>query len=411
MTPEERIRFLEEQVRHLSSEKQQALDAMELAAGLRTFGTSLNKLTDPIPILQETSIKIRSLFKFKALAFFLVNENDSNFVPALCQQQEDFSFINDEVERMIEEGTFAWCLSRNKPHVTTATTRKETLIIHTLATLSRIRGIFIGVLGQERISISDSSINLFTILLHACAQQLESFELYAWNRRTMEDIQNTLQDQQASQIKLEVHIQEMTQQLNAAQKNNAYTTEKYNREAAKYRETELALRRITKVDKILYRLTKQLLESSSPENYTLHVAQAAATITGSVQAFACWIDPESQTVCLPALNHATMRHFSLHRHESLAKASLPGAWGQTLREGKTFCSNEPVDAFPLQQGVKKALGPKRLISVPVLDNTASADNLIGHITLSNAPKPYGPSDVIDLERIAALYALSLKNVL
>ncbi len=411
MTPEERFRFLEAQVRHLSLERQEALTAMELAAGLGSFGTSLNKLTDPIPILQETTIKIRSLFKFKAICFFLVDENDSNFTPALCHPQEDFSFVSDEVEKMIEEGTFAWCLGRNRPHITTARSRKETLIIHTLATFSRIRGIFVGVLGQERFSISDSSMNLFTILIHACAQKLESFELYAWNRRIVEEMQNTLNEQQTLNNVLELQVQEVTQQLDTVKKELAIKTEKSHRDANKFRETEMTLRRQTKVNNVLHKLIRQFIESTSLDAYARYAAQAAATLTGSVHAFACWVDTDNQTICLPALDNAIIRHFSLHQHQSLQKDSLPGDWGKALLAGKTYCRNEPVDAFPLQQGVKKTLGPKRLLSVPVLDFTSPVAPLIGHITLSNAPRPYNSADVQDIERIAALFALSLRKTL
>ncbi len=410
MPEQQQIQSLKEKILHLSAEKFEALRAIELAAGLGNFGTSLNKLDDPVPILQETSAKIRSLIKMKAFCFYLVDENSSDFVPVLYQPQEHFSLIDDEVERLIEENTFAWCLGRNKPHVTTSIAGNETLIIQALSTISRIRGIFVGVLGQERFTISDSSISLFTISLHACAHMLESYELYAWNRRTFLELEQKLETHKAETKQLAQQQEVIQHQLHATQMELDQTRRHLKQEQTRLHEMECTVRKCNRRDRTLFKLTQQLAASQSLDTSALLITQAAITLTGSSHGFACWFDPDSQFFRFPELTQATMSHFSIQNLESLKSHTLPGGWGNTVLSGKSFCSNKPVEEFPLLQGVKKTLGPKRILSVPVLDCSIKQHTLLGLITISNAAQPYGSSDVLAVERVASLFALSIKQL-
>ena len=74
MGDKERIRLLEEQVEYLNKEKRAILEAIELAANLGNFHTSLNKIDDPLVILRETQERLKNILDFKTVSFFIVSE-------------------------------------------------------------------------------------------------------------------------------------------------------------------------------------------------------------------------------------------------------------------------------------------------------------------------------------------------
>ncbi|HOO87922.1 MAG TPA: hypothetical protein PK442_09470, partial [Synergistales bacterium] len=56
---EERLRRLEEQNAYLWQEKAFGIEALDAAASLGHFDTSMNKLEDPLPILRETVTRVQ----------------------------------------------------------------------------------------------------------------------------------------------------------------------------------------------------------------------------------------------------------------------------------------------------------------------------------------------------------------
>ncbi len=178
MTMEQRIRVLEEQVAHLQREKHAMLDAIECAADLSNFQTSLNKIEDPILIIRDTAERLRRILDFKTVSFYLVNEDDSDFVQVYTDPSHFVSKIATEVSALIEDKTFAWALGRYKPVIVTSIDKQDNIILHALATSSRVRGIMVGILNTSRHDITDLSLFLFSITMNACSNALESFELY-----------------------------------------------------------------------------------------------------------------------------------------------------------------------------------------------------------------------------------------
>ncbi|MCP5104588.1 MAG: response regulator [bacterium] len=178
MNDKERIRRLEEQVEYLNKEKHAVLDAIELAAELSNFQTSLNKLDSPGVILRQTADRVRQILDFKTISFYLVSEEDSDFRQTFTDPESGAVHIEDEVNALIDDKTFAWALRRNKPVTVSAINKEEKIILHSMNTSSRIRGIFVGTLRDNKEDILDLSLFLFSMTVIACSNGLESFELY-----------------------------------------------------------------------------------------------------------------------------------------------------------------------------------------------------------------------------------------
>ena len=180
MNDAERIKFLEERIAYLKEELSISMNALEMAATFSNFGMSLNKLDEPDIILRETASKVRNIVDFKAAAFYLAQENDFDFTMVYCDRDDYKEIIRGEVEDLIEDLTFSWALARNKPvMVSSKWSSNERILLHSLATSSRTRGMFIGMLEQDESDIFDIELSLLTLIMISASHALESFELYA----------------------------------------------------------------------------------------------------------------------------------------------------------------------------------------------------------------------------------------
>jgi diguanylate cyclase (GGDEF)-like protein/PAS domain S-box-containing protein len=207
-----RIRHLEEQVLYLLEEKRAALSALEMAATLGNFETSLNQLDDPTVILHETANRVRTLARLKAVSFFLVDEDDSRFYQAYCDPASRGAAFEREVDALIEDKTFAWALGRNKAVMVTSLAGEQ-LMLHALSTSSRTRGIFLGVLDQDKSEILDTALMLFTVILLASAHALESFELYRRNREITRELEQNLARLRLSEAQLKRSQETLEEQV------------------------------------------------------------------------------------------------------------------------------------------------------------------------------------------------------
>jgi len=198
----EKVHLLEEQVEALNKEKRAILDAIEFAANVGNFRISLNKIDSPEIILKETTSRVKQVLDFKALSFYLVNEKDSNFYQEYTEPEEYSNYLDNEINHLIEDKTFFWALTRNKPVIISSQDKKEQIILHTMTTSSRTRGLFIGILTPLREEITDLSLFLFSITIITCSNALESFELYRQIRERNEMLKENILKLESSQKKL-----------------------------------------------------------------------------------------------------------------------------------------------------------------------------------------------------------------
>jgi signal transduction histidine kinase/CheY-like chemotaxis protein len=188
---QERIQYLEE-VNRLT------WDALEMAGSVAHFQTSIRKLQDASTILQETRTRVEKLIPFKTSAFFLVDETNSQFFLADCKPEKCAHFFREEVDFLINNGTFSWALREERPIIVSSRDHQR-LVLHVMSTVSRIRGMFIGLLARGERDIPHVSLALLSIVMVTSADALESFELY----KTIKDVN----------VNLEKTVQERTKQL------------------------------------------------------------------------------------------------------------------------------------------------------------------------------------------------------
>ncbi len=186
---ENRLEYLEQRIQYLEEINRFTFDALEMAASLGDFQASINKLQEPSIILEEAKTRLHRLIPFDAEAFFLVDELNNDFYLAGCWPEEIGPFIQQEMDYMIDNGTFAWSIRQNRPVIFSTKHHEKKILLHVMATNSRVRGMFMGLLDKDNSYVSEISLSLLSIILLSSANALESFELYKMLREINETLE------------------------------------------------------------------------------------------------------------------------------------------------------------------------------------------------------------------------------
>jgi signal transduction histidine kinase/ActR/RegA family two-component response regulator len=166
-----RIAYLEENRRFIQN-------VLEMALSLVDFQENIINSCGPENIVEEADRRMRYLIPFESSAVYLVNQDTADFQPAVCNPPAARAYIVNELEDMIEKGFFAWAIRERRGIAIASKDRTRRLLLHVIATHSRIRGMFIGLLDDSRQQIPDTSLTLASIILLNTANALESLEFY-----------------------------------------------------------------------------------------------------------------------------------------------------------------------------------------------------------------------------------------
>ncbi len=167
-----------------------ANELLSCVANMMAFDSISLRATDKQQILEETALKIQNILDFQNICFYLVDEKTASFYPAYSYPEALNSRLENWVDGLIDDQTFAWALNRNKAVRVEATAEHPVLILHSVTTVSRIRGMFIGepkIDGGE-----DARLTFLTLLLHSCANYIESLELYTMLRKVNRELEDKI---------------------------------------------------------------------------------------------------------------------------------------------------------------------------------------------------------------------------
>ena len=192
-----RIEYLEENRRFIQN-------VLEMALSLGDFQENIVNSYGPENLLEEAEKRVRYLIPFEVNALYLVDQEKSDFQLSVCDPQYMEQYVAEEVESMIDKGYFAWAIREKRGVVISSKDHSKRFVLHVIATYSRIRGMFVGMMPDNKQSIPDTSLTLLSIILLNTANALESLEFYRLLRN-----QN---------ITLEKKIEERTKALAASER-------------------------------------------------------------------------------------------------------------------------------------------------------------------------------------------------
>jgi len=196
------LHLMKDRIDYLEDINQHLLFIVELLVSSGEFHAIINNNQNPAAIVLATCSQLNRLLPFKAMGFMTVNETDQSFVLEECEPPSKKVFILNEVDSKIAGGEFAWALNQNRPVTVPAKSPGHTVILHSLATQSRIRGMFVGILQNEQLNVNDPSLKALSIILLNTSYALENTAL---NRLLNNQMQY-----------LEAEVQRRTQELRKA---------------------------------------------------------------------------------------------------------------------------------------------------------------------------------------------------
>ncbi|MFW6179930.1 MAG: diguanylate cyclase domain-containing protein, partial [Desulfohalobiaceae bacterium] len=203
MYAENEKELLEQKLEYIEDINRYTVDMLEQALSLFDFNLRdqvKSKRYSRYDLLQDAENRVRKILPLQDVAFLLVNEDEYDFELAYKAEQTDQEFVNNEIERLIENWAFSWALRKKRPLFFACSDHSLQVILHVMSTSSRVRGMFFATIDKEKTrSVPDVSLLLLSTTLLVCSNFLESIELYEIVNR--------------HNILLEKKVQERTKQL------------------------------------------------------------------------------------------------------------------------------------------------------------------------------------------------------
>jgi signal transduction histidine kinase len=197
-----RIDYLEENRRFIQN-------VLEMALSLGDFQENINKGYGPENVLKEADKRISHMIPFEANTHYLVDQEKSDFNLSVCSEDHLEEYIQEEVDHMIEQGYFAWAIREKRGVLISSRDHSRKFILHVIATYSRIRGMFIGLLPKKNSGIPDTSLTLLSIVLLNTANALESLEFYSLLRNQNETLEKMVEERTQALAKYERQLQQV----------------------------------------------------------------------------------------------------------------------------------------------------------------------------------------------------------
>ncbi len=186
------IDFFKERVSYLEESNRRYVSILEMLASSGDFQADLARAESLDAIYTATLAQILRLSPLN-LAGMLVCQDDGSFELVCCEPLGDQAQLQKAVDASIMDGSFAWALNRNQSVLLPAVDGR-TLLLQTIATRSRIHGMFAGLLPDQLATMDVPSLNALSIVLYAAAYAVESTMLRTLLREHMAGLEQRVQE-------------------------------------------------------------------------------------------------------------------------------------------------------------------------------------------------------------------------
>ena len=168
---------LELRLSELIRERERARRVLDDAVDALSITSSLRE-SDDIPIfLEQAGSRIRSLVQVEGLAFFLISEDGLDFYCAWEDPVGISSDLSMERDLLVNDGTIAWTLGRNRPVMVTSSSDAP-LFLHSLRSQDDPIGVMMALLGEPPDGVMDISLAFITVILSSTAGMIKNARLY-----------------------------------------------------------------------------------------------------------------------------------------------------------------------------------------------------------------------------------------
>ncbi len=239
MDKDEHIRLLEAKVDELAREKDLALSAMEIAVDLSRL--TQQGVEEPRSALLDRALdRLADLFPFKAMGLFLVDEASADFMLEAARPAAARAQLEVELATLIEERLVALALQRLKPVEVSSRTREFLLVAQAVATPSRTRGLFLGVVERPD-AFRQTDYSLLPLLLFSVANALESLEVYRYVKTLNENLETAVSRLERSEQELLQHRASLQKEVETRTRELTRANTRLNEEAREREKAQVSL--------------------------------------------------------------------------------------------------------------------------------------------------------------------------
>jgi len=165
-----------------------AMDALELCASMGDYQTAVTKFKNRKDIFERAVRGLGQMLPISFYAFYAMDEAGFDIRLELADDCEKIDYVSQTVEDLIDRGVVALALSEKKTLTASSPDSKYKVLIHSLATTSKVYGVFFCFLADQPVekAIADK---ITTIIMKSTGYALENFELYQLVQQKNEELE------------------------------------------------------------------------------------------------------------------------------------------------------------------------------------------------------------------------------
>ena len=122
------------------------LNAIEQVLAIGDFQRQIDHPIDVQALLDLAIDRIHQIIRFDAAAIYLVNQETSDIELNSWVPDKSKHKLENQMTFLIEKGYIAWALREPRGIIIYSNDARYRILLHAIATYSRIRGIFVGLL-------------------------------------------------------------------------------------------------------------------------------------------------------------------------------------------------------------------------------------------------------------------------
>lgn len=166
-----------EQLAYYEQGYRRLLDAINFIANLDDYQTGQNQPPDAARLLQTTQLRLQQVLPLESCGFFLASEDELEFELAFAEPWSAEAQLRAHLDRLTEDGTFAWALNQNRAIAIRGTADSPPRVLHVLATRDRVLGMFLGIGEAGCEDFGEVSLSLLSMVLLTSSYVLEASRL------------------------------------------------------------------------------------------------------------------------------------------------------------------------------------------------------------------------------------------
>ena len=181
-------------------------NAIELVLSFGDFQKEINGQCTPQAVVLKAAERIARLIGFDASAIFLVDEETSDMHLADYKPTDAKETLESELDFQIQNGIVAWAIRERRGITVFSRDGHQQILLHPMATYSRIRGLFMGFFPEQTKRLPDTSLEILSIILRNAANGLESLAYSCMLQQQKKELERSVEEKTQRLVQYEKQL-------------------------------------------------------------------------------------------------------------------------------------------------------------------------------------------------------------